>query len=169
MSAFADLANSIPSSGGKFFRAAVGDNRVRLVSMPIKTYRPVYVKGANDFRYCLTAEGAAREGFPPGSVKFAVWVIDRTDGQVKCYEMGKQVMDLIAEYSTTDGYKFDTVPDYDFIIKRKDDGGKTSYQVLPHPTKGPLTPAEEQAVKAEGDLTQFLREKAEDRDMVAPF
>lgn len=168
MSRFSDLVESIPSTGGMFFKAQLGDNKVRIVSEPQKIYRPDYsplpgVKPA----YCLTEKGAVENKFK--NTKFVMWIIDRADGTLKAAEFGPQIMGQIADLSDTDGYKFDTLPPYDLIIKKKKNGDKTEYAVIAYPTQTALTSEEEAAIKAKGDIILFLREKAEDAEEVPNF
>ena len=171
MSLYGDLAQSIPSAGGNFFKPEQGDNVIRIVGNPIKVYRPEFTPGAKP-RYCLTDEGAKK--YECKEIKIAQWIIDRKDGQIKVAEFGPMIMDQIAELAETEGYKFDGLPPYDLILKKvvekKGSGDKTTYMVLPHPTqRGELTPKEIEDVKAKGEVLQFLREKADDKEMVAPF
>lgn len=166
MSLFSELAESIPSSGGNYLKFELGDNRIRVVSKPIKIFRPKYAPNSKP-RYCLTEEGAAKNGCP--DMKFAMWVIDRRDNCVKVGEFGSTIMGCIADLSETEGYKFDILPHYDFIVKKKKEGDKVDYNIVPFPTPQPVTAEEEKAIKDKGDLVLFLREKAEDKENVPAF
>lgn len=168
MSLFSDLAESIPSTGGNFYKPVLGDNRIRIVSKPIKIFRPPYSpQSTSKPRYCLTQEGSVKYECP--DVKFGMWIIDRTDGSVKSYEAPAMVMNAIADLSEMEGYKFEELPPYDIIIKKKKEGDRTSYAVFPFPERSELTEDEKKKIADKGDLVQFLREKADDASMVAPF
>lgn len=164
---FGDLANSMPSGGGNFFKPQLGDNRVRVVGAPVKVFRPEYVAGGKP-RYCLTDEGAVKYGCTK-QVKFAMWIIDRSDATIKCAEFGASILGGIADLAETEGYKFEGLPPYDFIIKQKKEGDKTSYNVLAYPTPSDLTSDEIKALAEKGDLRLFLREKADDKEMCPAF
>jgi len=125
-----------------------GNYRVRLVGNHVKFYRhwsPVKAITHYDYK---SKDPAWQAGFYP-SKRFAINVIDRSDGQLKILEKGAQVFQAFSEYKSL----FDKNPagkdGPDFNIKVEIPGGdkrSTKYTVT-HLDSAPFTEAEKAMIR----------------------
>jgi hypothetical protein len=118
------------------------------------------VKNGNNVIRVLT-EGVYHEGEYQGrkTVKFVMFVIDRTDGKVKPYFAPYTVYKQIAQLETDPFYSFQGMPmPFDVNIKVENAGTKdVEYNVQASPNKSELTGEEIAAAREKGSVADYIR------------
>lgn len=103
-------------------------------------------------------------------IAYACYALNRDEGnRLQIAELRPSMITQIGEYQITEGYTFDTVPPYDFIVKRAGSGLTTKYTVTPARQNTDLTDEEKTTIVNAEPLSVVLRKDAEDKDQVAPF
>ncbi len=122
---------------GEYFKAAEGDNPIRLMSEAVG-YESEY-QGKKNF-------------------KFVCWIIDRKDGKVKLYFMPVTVFKGIESLQENPEYHFSEVPmEYDIIINAKNAGTiDVAYTVFGARTNTPLTADELKAFKEKPTVGEVI-------------
>jgi hypothetical protein len=151
-------------SGGGFWRAEPGENRIRVLT-PYEAYGIHWIKSENRSHICIGKDNGCKyckEGDKP-KAKFLFWILDRKDGEVKLAETGYQVVKQLGKFAKSDDWKFNEAPDYDITITKTGEGLETEYVVIPSPNKGKLTKIEQdvfnEAVKPIEDIIEKMKEK----------
>lgn len=159
MSSIKDL--DVGAGSEYFLKTPPGTTKIRLVSSPIRIWKDFDSK-----KLYLTEDGAKTN--PEAKLRWACWAIDRADGQTKLWETSSGVIRDIVALANNPEYTFegDLMP-YDLLINRVGTTlNDTRYSVSPARQNVPLTEIETKTVEAQQALILFLRESAEDRDMV---
>ena len=146
--------------GGNWMNLAEGDNRIKIVSEFAEYgqhYNTIMKRGI----VCIGKEKRCEmcnQGDRP-RVQFLLWVIDRADSKLKILRIGYQIYKQLRNFSTTKGYEFDIVPDYDILIKRSGKGLDTEYAIIPMRDSTPLTNKEKLQVADETTSLEDIIEK----------
>lgn len=129
-----------------------GDNRVRIVS----EYEPLAKHwSAKKGTICIGKDKGcvfcSSEDSEKPSVKFLMWVIDRTDGKLRIGEFGWSIVNTLREFQEDPEYHFENLPPFDVNIRKTvKNGGKqpsdTEYSVIASRTNTELSPEEIEAV-----------------------
>ncbi len=113
------------ASNGDFYKFDQGDNTLRMVSN-FATVKKYYDDGE--------------------SLRYACWAIDRRDGKIKFAELTNTVIKGIKILATGADTKFDSLPQYDFIVNKTGEKLETRYTIRGTRDDIPLTPEEESAI-----------------------
>lgn len=128
--------------GGDYFKPKNGNNVIRVLT-----------------------EGVFHESEYQGkkTVKFVMFIIDRTDGKVKPYFAPYTVYKQIAQLETDPFFAFQGMPmPYDVNVKVENAGTKeVEYNVQASPNKTAITPAEIEAAQNAGTVQDYLSKLAD--------
>ena len=150
----------IEAGSGNFLKTPPGQTKVRIVSEVVKMWKDFDGK-----KLYLTEDGAKTN--PEAKVRYAMWVIDRADNEIKMWECSGGIIKDIQALSENTEYSFDGLPPYDLIINRVGTTQQdTRYSLTPARQNTVLTEFEAKAVAAQQALILFLRETAEDKEAV---
>lgn len=132
--------------GSGVFKVQEGANRIRIVAGPLK--------------HAETYRGEAR-------FKWLVYIIDRSDGQIKPYFMPHSIFKMIRDLQRNDDYAFEDIPmPFDVTINAKGAGTReVEYSLVPARKSTPLTADELNALDQKQPIEEFqqkLREKRSD-------
>ncbi|MEK9207422.1 MAG: hypothetical protein AAB922_03005 [Patescibacteria group bacterium] len=114
-------------------------------------------EGENKLRLVGEAEMFISEYQGKPTTRFAAYVIDRVDGQVKPFTFGSQIMGQIASLANGSEYGFDDLPPYDLIVHKTGSGMATEYKVTPARKDTALTQEEEKAVAELKPITELAQ------------
>ncbi len=145
----------LSTEAGSYYKLQDGQNRCRIVSeaVPVWTAFDRVNKTAKKYLNELQARTD-----PEAKKRFALWVIDRNDGQIKLAEWGVSIMKQIQTLALDKDYTFDSFPSYDIKITRSGSGLDTEYTVTP----SPVTPfTEEEAARVAGleNVEAFMKKQ----------
>lgn len=156
--------NNVGGSG-EFYRLEKGSNRIRILS-EYEALGKHFIKGEKQPHICIGKDKGCeycKMGNKP-NVKFMIWILDRTDDQVKLAEFGYSIIKAIGELALSEDWAFETNPDYDIVIKKSGEGLETEYSVMPSPNRAALnTEIKEQVankVKDVKEIVEKMKEKA---------
>lgn len=158
------------SSASNFYKLKAGENKVRLVSAPIKIWSAFVDGSARKF---LTEEAvkeynaSVTEDKHKAKARFALWVLDRASDEVLLAEFGSSIMKSIMALANDSDVGFEGLPPYDIKIVKEGEGLETRYNVFALPPSD-LTEDETKRIEAQQNLMEFLREGAEDGASVPP-
>ena len=150
--------HGVGQGSGDFMKLEEGDNKVRIVSEyeVLSKYwlggRSVINVGDDKGVEYPKKDGKGND--VRSSAKFLMYVIDRADGKIKMLESNWTIVSGIRDLSVDEDYAFDEesgLPGYDLKIKKTKTGPNPTdveYNVLPSPTKTPLTDDEKADVEA---------------------
>jgi hypothetical protein len=164
------------ASESNYFKLVTGENRIRLVSAPVKLWTAFdkeSITGKKALKF-LTEDAAVKynatvvDEKKKAKAKYAVWILDRATNEVVMAEFGTMILQAVKNLSLDSTYGFEDLPPYDIRITKTGEDMATRYAVLPLPPTE-LTEDEKKRVEAVGDLTLALREECEDKSAVAPF
>ena len=153
--------------GGDIWKPKNGDNRVRLLSgYEVYGFHWIGDKQTGTGGICIGKDNGCKfcgKGDKP-KAKFLIWILDRTDSEVKVAQVGYTVVQQIGEYQENPEWAFEETPGYDINIKRTGQSIETKYTVQPSPNKVALT-EEEQAlvidtIKPLKGIISRMKEKA---------
>jgi len=133
---FSEISEAVASTDGKYLKLKEGENPVRIVSEPIQVWK---VYAGKDTR---TITDPAAEKPKDAKMVFAMYVIDRKDGQVKIAEFGRTIMKQIADLRSSKEYAFEELPPYDMTIQKGGSGMETVYKVYPARMNSQISPEE---------------------------
>jgi len=163
MNAWNDLDTTVGAN--KYMKLIVGDNKIRLISEPVLTYKH-FDNEAGITEVYLTKEASASRS--KIARRFIMYVLDRADGIIKQAEFGVQIMDQLkgiamdAEYGVTE-----PVWPRDITINRKGTTmNDTEYFVKPSPSAVGLTVTEAALVAGLEPLLDVIKKDAMDADKV---
>lgn len=128
---------TVPVGESQFLKTTVGDNKIRLCSMPIEIVtHPVKDGGKTSFFDCA-GEGCEHcKKNVKKQYRYAYLCISRKDGKPYVFEAPLTVFKQILQYATDKEYG--NPMDYDLNVKKEGDGLQTVYTVIGYPKK-PLT------------------------------
>lgn len=118
-----------PSGGGSYLKLKHGENKIRIVSEAevfgkhFKNKKSTVCLGKEECDLC-------QEGDKP-KPSWLMWVIDRTDGNLKMLEAGYQIISQIQKMAQSSEYGFEDLPNYDIIIQKEGEALETEYTVTP--------------------------------------
>lgn len=143
---FSEVAAAVASNGGKFLKIQEGANVVRIVSEPIQLWK---VYAGKDTQAILNKNAPK-----PAEAKmlFAMYVIDRSNGEVKIAEFGRLTMKQIIDFSKSPDYGFEELPPYDITVFKEGKGTETTYKVIPARMNSQLTAEETAKVLSQPSL-----------------
>lgn len=116
----------VTSGGSDFLKLVDGDNKIRIVSKPVKQL----VFWEDGKKRVTTNPNEKVDGKGPRQ-SWTMYAIDRADGAVKLFTMGPSIAHALNELAGSPDYKFTDYPNYDLNIKRTGSGMETRYTVLP--------------------------------------
>jgi hypothetical protein len=146
----------IESQPSKYYKTKQGQNRFRIVSEAIPVWT-AFDRANKTVRKYLEATQAA--GDKEAKLRYAMWVIDRTDNAFRVAEFGASIVSQIQELAISQQYGFDDIPKYDMTVTRKGDGLDTEYTLIPDRADTPLTMEENAYILGLEDLTEFFRKE----------
>lgn len=141
-----------------------GNNKIRIVSEPFdfcnhyddgmkKVFLCVGKK--HNCPYCL-------KGIKPRP-QYAVWAIDRADGEVKMFQYGTQIHNQLVELAKSEEYGFDDEMPYDITIVKKGEKLDTEYKVIPARANTELTQAEVNAYASKNTVESIIMSSKQKR------
>lgn len=158
---------SLGGSNEQFYRLKDGENRLRIISMPVPVWTS-FNRAEGTAKKYVTPEGAAKD--PEAKKRFAMWVFDRDDkGAVKLAEFGVSIMKGIKTLANASDTAFDGLPPYDITILRSGSGMETEYTVMAARQNTELTAEEKATIIDLETPLMILRKDAVDGSEVAPF
>lgn len=153
---FKDLDTS--SGPSKYYKLKTGSNKFRIVSEAIPVWT-AFDRANKTARKYLEASQA--QGDKEARMRYAMYVIDRTDGNIKVAEFGTSIVNQIQELACSDQYGFDDLPNYDMTIIRKGEGLETEYALIADRQDTPLSALESTQVVALESLKDFMKRDIE--------
>ena len=128
--------------GGDYFRLALGENKVRVLTEPEKI--AIHYSPAERRSFLCTGDVCPHCKAKRPSHRIMLYVLDRADGKVKLAELPWSVFTALGELANTSEYAFKDIPPYDIIIMKSGEGLDTTYTVQAGRNESSLT-AEQQA------------------------
>ena len=147
------------SSSGDYYKFAEGENKLRILSEPVKK--------VSRFRYGICYEGAPYcTDLPDGeklSVKFACWAIDRKSGRQVILDLPMTVAKPLKELMVSEEYGFEDFPmPYDITVKAVGAGTKeVEYSVIAARKNSELTQEELDEFAKKTPITEILEKQKE--------
>jgi hypothetical protein len=155
----------------RYFRPTQGSTRIRIVGTGPK-YPTHWVPSKNrNYAHVEAGCKACSIGERP-KTKALIKVIDRSDGHVKAWEIGNQLMRQITDTQAMikgEG-KGDTLMDYDFMVQKRNAGGKVDYLLMrSEKVKGsPQEAADAKLVASEPlNLDEYRRKPLDEGEVAA--
>ena len=151
------------SSESSWYKPIEGDNKMRILSTPwINVSRYKYGACYDGAEYCKKENLGKTDSL---SYKWLTWIIDRTDGKQKLYNMPFSVTKALTALKTNEEYCFDDFPmPYDVTICVKGAGTKeVEYSIVPSRKEAPVTADELQELSKQSpveDVIEAMKEKS---------
>jgi len=159
-----EAAKEYNIGSSNFWRPQDGVNRIKVLS-EFESYGSHWSK---KFGKSITCIGKEKGCFPcsvgdkPKAV-FLMWILDRKDGHIKLAQVGYSIIKQIGEYSESEDWKFEGVPEYDLVIKATGQKLKREYLVQPTNSRIALTEAQKvefmETAKPLRDVIEKMKEK----------
>lgn len=149
--------NLIPPSGGGYFKLKQGENKIRIVSEAevfgkhFVNKRSSVCMGKEDCPYCIDGDKS--------KPSWLMWIIDRTDNQIKMFEAGYQIIKQIQKMAQGTEYGFDALPAYDMYIQKEGESLETEYTVTPARKDSPLTEEEKENITTLKSPSKIVEDK----------
>ena len=124
--------------GGDFLRLEKGETKIRLLDCaPEPTVKHFINNKPVD---CPGPKTCQNHSERP-SVKYKTYILNRTDGEIKTYDMPLSVFKAIGSLQMDEDYRFDGLPmPYDVKIKFDPDASPAEmYKTVPSPKQEPLS------------------------------
>ena len=141
---FSNALNKAKKEGmikSSFFKIKEGDNRIRIVSDVV----PFLKEFQGEF-----------------NARFAVYVIDRTDGQVKRFDAPKSIADQIGALEENPDYSYEGLMPYDITLNAKGAGTKeVKYSVIAARNNTELTKEEKDEIAKMKPIEEAVNSKIE--------
>lgn len=151
-------STNLTSSSSKYLKVRQGKNKIRIVS-EVGVYGTHWKEGkttvciGKDKGCYLCAEKSEVKG------RWTCWVIDRTDGKIKQFDMGYTIIQQIQKLAQSDDYSFETIPSYDMEITKTGEGLETEYTVIPARQDTPLTDEEKEQIEGLASVDELIEKK----------
>lgn len=143
----------------KFFKPVDGENKIRIVSEPILTWKSFDEVSGTSTVY-LTKDHASLDD--QAKARSQMYILNRDAGsKLQIAEFGKTIMEQFFELQEGSETKFDSLPSYDMILRKTGNKLTTKYTLLPSRQNTDLKPEELKAIsEAEPIISQLLSDDA---------
>lgn len=144
---------------GGYFKLINGENKFRVLTSP-EPYVSHFMGKGQPVLPCLQNCDFCKKGYER-TVKVIMYILDRTDNQIKLAELGWSIFKAIGELANSSEYGFESIPPYDLIIKRTGEGMQTRYIVTPSRNEIPLTEDQKSELANKTPVKQIISNRME--------
>lgn len=147
----------VASGSGNYLKTPPGQTRVRIVSDAVR-----FFKDFENKQQYMTEELAKTN--PLAKPRYAMWVIDRADGQVKMWETSGGMIKDLQNLSENPDYAYDTpLMPYDIVINRVGTTqNDTRYTITAARQNTALTAEEVALIESTEPMAMFLQADSEE-------
>lgn len=147
----------VASGSGNYLKTPPGQTRVRIVSDAVK-----FIKNFDEKKIYMTEEGAKSD--IDAKVRYAMWVIDRADGQIKMWETSGGMVKDLQNLSENPDYAYETpLMPYDIVINRVGTTqNDTRYTITAARQNTALTAEEVALIESTEPIAMFLQASSEE-------
>ena len=167
---YLEMRKEMNATSGMFLRVKDGENRIRVVTEPLKIWKS-FDKATKTAKVYVTEAGAAKD--PEAKPRWMMYVINRDGNQLQVAEFGTQVMNQFLDIATsTEGFENVDALMFDFILIKKGQLMETEYTLQASRKETALTEEERiMLVKAKSIQEILQNDKAvvDGGDMSVPF
>lgn len=159
MSYYSDLKKDISSGSSHFFEVKEGDNRIRVVSRPIRVWKS-FDENKVPMMYLTEARAKQDQKAKP---RCFMYVINRDlGGKIQQAEFGPQIMSQFLDLAVHSEYGFEKepneIPPYDMILTRTGSGFETEYKLMPARNNTDLTLQERKDMASQKPMEEVIME-----------
>lgn len=141
---------------GKYFKAEPGENRIRVVTVPLMTWK-AFDKVAQTAKVYLTEDEAMKD--ENAKPRCQMYVFNRDCGnRLQLAEFGPQVMKKFFKMAKKSITQFVDIPPYDMIITKSGEGFDTEYELDDVREHSKITPEEQKLIDAAKPIIEVLLE-----------
>lgn len=145
----------VSSGNSIYLKLEEGTSRIRIVSEPIEIWT-IFNRAEKTAKKYLDEELLQNDvNAKDARKRFAMWVIDRKDGEMRMAEVGQTIANALQVLANDPDYGFDTIPPYDIKITKSGSGLDTEYTVMQSPAS-PLTLEEKSKIMQLENVAQWF-------------
>ncbi len=151
-------------ASGDYYKLQSGENKIRILSKPEPTATHFLGKGISPapcVEPCKHCENGLKTNY-----KIALYLLDRSDEQIKFAELPWSVFRSLGELAISSEYGFKDLPPYDVIIVKSGEGMETRYAVTPGRNEKPLTAAQQKELASKKPVQEILAGKMKQDEAV---
>ena len=143
--------------GGDYYKLQDGENKVRILTEPEPIFSHFSASGSTTCPgdlLCPICKAGGKK-----TAKIMLYIIDRTDNDIKLAEFGWSVYKALGELANSSEYGFSDLPPYDVIIKRTGEGKDTRYTTVPGRNEEPVSVSILEELKTKKPVKEIIISK----------